>query len=84
MFLSSHRGAIYERKGDFDQAIANFTQAIRINPNYVLAYVNRGIAYYRKSDYTHARADWNRALQLDPNNATARSNLGALWDIKGR
>ena len=31
-------------KGDFDGAIADFTEAIRINPNIAAAFTNRGMA----------------------------------------
>jgi tetratricopeptide (TPR) repeat protein len=75
----NHR--ISERTGnkkDYDRAIADHTQAIRINPNHANAYNNRGWAYYLKTEYPRARADWNRALQLDPNNAAARKNLEML------
>jgi hypothetical protein len=35
----------YRAKGDNDRAIANFTQAIRLDPNSVANYQDRGTAY---------------------------------------
>jgi len=49
-----------------DDAIADFTAAIRISPNADL-YTNRGAAYYQKGDMDHAKADWAEAKRLrDP------------------
>jgi hypothetical protein len=43
-------GITFMHKGDLDQAIAAFTEAIRLNPQYELAYFNRGRAYRQKGD----------------------------------
>ena len=61
--------------GDFDLAILNFDQAIRIDPNYALAYRNRSLAYAEKGDFDRAIEDFEAALLLDPNHADARSSL---------
>ena len=54
-------------KGDYDGAIADFTEAIRLAPNYVYAYKQRGVAYSRKGDYDRAIADFEAALRINPN-----------------
>lgn len=36
--------------GDRDRAIAEYNEAIRLNPKYAKANYNRGIAYNRKGD----------------------------------
>jgi tetratricopeptide (TPR) repeat protein len=51
---------------DYNRAIADFTQAIRIDPNYALAYSNRGSAYLQKGDYDIAIADCTQAIRLFP------------------
>jgi Flp pilus assembly protein TadD len=62
----------------YDRAIADYNEALRLDPNKTNAYVNRGYAYSNKGDYRHARAEYEKALQLDPNNTTARNNLELL------
>ncbi|WP_373604433.1 tetratricopeptide repeat protein [Treponema endosymbiont of Eucomonympha sp.] len=69
------RGVVYLAKQDYIQAIADFTQAIRLNPNDAAAYHSRGSAYYNKSDYDRAIADLTQALKLNPNDANAKKNL---------
>lgn len=52
-------------KGDYQGAIADFTQAIRLNIYEVEAYYNRGIAHTKINNYSQAIADFNYALRLD-------------------
>ena len=40
-----NRGHAYINKGDYDRAIADYTEAIRLDPKYAIAYGNRGKAY---------------------------------------
>ena len=47
-----NRGNAYGDKGDFDRAIADYNEAIRLDPKYAVAYNNRGIAYRDKGDPT--------------------------------
>jgi tetratricopeptide (TPR) repeat protein len=68
----------YTDKGEYDRAIADCNEALRLNSNDVEAYYNRGLAYAMKEDYARARTDWEKALQLDPNHANARQSLELL------
>ena len=52
-------------------AIADFDEAIKLDPNDATAYNNRGSAKEKLGDYASASADFDQAIKLDPNNATA-------------
>ncbi|GHU88878.1 hypothetical protein FACS189476_06760 [Spirochaetia bacterium] len=69
----------YFKKGDYNQAIAHYDEAIRLDPNNAVAYTNRGIAYSYKDDYNKAIADFTQAIRLDPNNALAYYNRGGNY-----
>ncbi|MBP5975272.1 tetratricopeptide repeat protein [Brasilonema sp. CT11] len=63
-------------KGDFKGAIADYNQALRINPNLADAYYNRGLARDELGDKQAAIADYNQALRINPNYANAYYNRG--------
>jgi tetratricopeptide (TPR) repeat protein len=48
-----------------DNAIADYTTAIRLNPTLVWSHYNRGWAYRRQGKLDKALADFNQGLQLD-------------------
>ena len=50
-----YRGLAYLRKEDFDRAIADNTEAIRLSPNNSSAFNNRGLAYYGIGEYPARR-----------------------------
>jgi tetratricopeptide (TPR) repeat protein len=69
--------------GDYDRAIAAFSDAMRLDPKNALAFTNRGVAYERKGDMDRAIADYSEAIRLDPNYALASSNRGIAYARKG-
>ena len=52
-----------------DTAIADFNEAIRLNPNYAAAYENRSSAYTKKGNKALADADAAKASTLRGANA---------------
>ena len=57
------------QKGDFDAAIMDFTEAIRLDPKDAGAFYNRGVAYDQKRDFDAGIKDLTEAIRLDPNYA---------------
>jgi len=66
------RGYEYLQLRQFDKAIADFTQSIRVNPSYLDPYVNRCLAYRGSGEFEKAAADANSALRLDPKDSDAQ------------
>jgi tetratricopeptide (TPR) repeat protein len=62
-----NRGIVYEKKGQYDKAISDFTKAIEINPGHADAYYTRGVVYYYKKDYEKALDDFYKAQNLGLN-----------------
>ena len=60
----SARGFAYHGKKDYDRAIADYNQAIRLYPNRSATIKNRGRAYQAKGDTKRANADFEKARQL--------------------
>jgi tetratricopeptide (TPR) repeat protein len=61
------------RQEQHDQAIADFSKALEIDPEYAngLNYMNRGNAYLQKGDKERARKDLERAVELGETRAQA-------------
>ncbi|MEJ2747634.1 MAG: tetratricopeptide repeat protein, partial [Anaerolineae bacterium] len=62
-----NRGYTYLQLEQFDLALADFNQALQLNPNYGLAYKNRGIVRRTQADWSGAVADFQQYLVLEPN-----------------
>jgi tetratricopeptide (TPR) repeat protein len=70
--------------GDFQGAIADYTEAIRLNHNYAQAYNKRGIIRARNlKDYPAAKTDFDRAIEIDPNYADAYYNRARTRNLLG-
>jgi len=76
-------GNEYYDKGDYDNAISEFTEAIRLKPKFAEAYSGRGRAYNKKEDYDIAMSDFNEAIRLNPKLAEAYSSRCGVSYIKG-
>jgi tetratricopeptide (TPR) repeat protein len=81
-FASFTRGDANKNQGNWDQAIDDYNEAIKIDPNSELAYNNRGLANYYKGSYDRAIADFNEALRLKSDYAEAYNNRGRAYYAK--
>ncbi|MEB3338225.1 MAG: tetratricopeptide repeat protein [Leptolyngbyaceae bacterium] len=75
-----NRGVDKANKKDYKGAIADYTQAIQLNPKYAIAYLNRGVAYRKLKNDQKALADYSQAIQLKPNYSLAYYNRGNVRD----
>lgn len=74
-------------KGDVDGALADFDEAIKLDPNLAVAYMNRAAVWIKKQDYDKAITDSSKAVDLKlsrvEDQATNLSNRGAAYAAKG-
>jgi tetratricopeptide (TPR) repeat protein len=73
------RGVGYYSKGDYDRAIQDTGQAIRLNPTEPSFYYTRGVAYKKKGDFDRAIQDFNEAIHLNPNFERAYYDRGNAY-----
>jgi serine/threonine-protein kinase len=72
------RGEALRCLGRFDEAIGDFTEAIRLRPAVALGYVWRGLARQGKGDAEGALADFSKGLELKPDDWLAYYYRGRL------
>jgi tetratricopeptide (TPR) repeat protein len=60
------------------EAVAQFSQAVALNPRYTIAYFLRASVKDDLNDPQGALADYNQAISLNPKNAVAYYNRGNL------
>ena len=68
---------------NLDGALADFSEAIRLDPKFSDAYVQRGQAMFKNGNADRAIADFTQALQIDPRNAGAFKARGMAMLYKG-
>ena len=78
----ANRCQALENSRSFDAAIADCSQALKVDPNMANAYNLRGFAYYAKGDSDRALADYDAALRLVPDNAYAHAARGHIYLAK--
>jgi tetratricopeptide (TPR) repeat protein len=67
-----------------DDAIADYDQAIAINPKDFNAFNSRGQAYVATGDSNQAIADFTQAIQFGPSYVEAYNNRGLSNEVLGR
>ncbi len=77
-----NRGLAHSSKEQYDRAIEDFSQAIRLKPDYVEAYKSRAAAYRQTHQYDRAIQDYDYAIRLSPNDADLYSDRGTVYGIK--
>jgi tetratricopeptide (TPR) repeat protein len=78
-----NRGIAAFRQNDVDRAIAEFTEAIRLQPS-AAAHRHRATSYLLKGDGAAALADANKAVQLDSKDALAYSVRASAYLLNGK
>src|SRR5262252_5904386 len=75
----NNRGNAYSARREYDHAVQDYDQSIKLNPNYVQAFNNRGVAYLKKGDYDRAMEDFDESIKLNPNYANAFANRAQTY-----
>jgi tetratricopeptide (TPR) repeat protein len=78
------RGKTDYQSGQFDQAIKDLTDCIKLNPRRTEAYFIRSSCYSALHQNDQAISDLDQAVRLDPNNGVIFLNRGLIYSNQGK
>lgn len=79
-----YRGVARDDLEDLDGAIADYSEAIALDPKRASVYFNRGSDWYNKGDDERAIADFNIAISLEPSAGDAYASRGWAFLRRGK
>ncbi len=79
-----HRGVAYEKSGNLERAVDDYTRAITLFPQYYEAFFSRGTTYDRLGKSDFAIEDYDVAISLKPSSYEAYTNRGLVFKKIGR
>ncbi|MFC2019631.1 tetratricopeptide repeat protein [Chloroflexota bacterium] len=66
-------------QGDYEAAMLEYDEAIRLDPEYARAYYDRGTIYGVLGQHEQAIQEYSEAIRLDPEDAWAYGNRGGSY-----
>ena len=76
---ANDRGLQLYREKRYDEAVTQFTEALKLRPDFAQAANNLGFVYYRQQRYAEAARWLENTLKIDPSRAVAYLNLGDAY-----
>lgn len=73
---ANDRGLQFYKEKQYAAAEAQFTEALKLRPDFALAANNLGFVYYKQEKFPEAARWFENAIKLDPSRAIAYLNLG--------
>jgi uncharacterized caspase-like protein len=73
---ANDRGLQLYREKHYAEAEAQFTEALKLKPDFALAANNLGFVYYKQEKYAEAARWFENTIRMDPSRAVAYANLG--------
>jgi tetratricopeptide (TPR) repeat protein len=80
---ANDRGLQLYREKRYDEAAMQFTEALKLRPDFALAANNLGFVYYRQGQYAQSARWLENTLKIDPSRAVAYLNLGDAYAKAG-
>lgn len=73
---ANDRGLQFYKEKQYAEAEAQFTEALKLRPDFALAANNLGFVFHKQEKYNEAARWFENAIKIDPSRAIAYVNLG--------
>jgi tetratricopeptide (TPR) repeat protein len=73
---ANDRGLQFYKEKNYAQAEAQFTEALKLRPDFALAANNLGFVFYKQDQFAQAARWFENTVKMDPSRAVAYLNLG--------
>jgi len=80
---ANDRGLQLYKEKQYAQAEAQFTEALKLRPDFALAANNLGFVFYKQEKYREAARWFENTVKMDPSRAIAYLNLGDAYAKAG-
>ena len=77
---NDHGLQLYKEK-QYAQAEAQFTEALKLRPNFALAANNLGFVYFKQEKFAEAARWFENAIKMDPSRAIAYMTPSGLRSV---
>ena len=74
-------GVQLQNQERWEEAIAEYDEAIRLDPQNADAYSNRGFTYFKLDQFEQAIQDYGEAIRLDPRNPMIYANRAVMYRL---
>jgi tetratricopeptide (TPR) repeat protein len=78
------RGCSYHELGMYSEAVKYYQKAIKLESDFLEAFINLGVAYYQLGKYPKAINAYEKAVYLNPHSSSIYNKLGSAYIIHGR
>jgi tetratricopeptide (TPR) repeat protein len=82
-FVYNNLGIVYKERGDAEQALAQFREAVRLNARYSAPHVLMGSSLLTLGRVQEAVAELERAVKIEPREIAARLELARAYERAG-
>jgi tetratricopeptide (TPR) repeat protein len=82
-YVTMMRGECFWVQADYDRADRDFDEALKLNPQNALAYVERGLSLTDRGELDDALKDYAEAIRIDPQEYTAYCYRGFTLFYEG-
>ena len=81
--VHDNMGLAYIARGEYDLAVSEFKETLRLNQLYYLAHYNAAVVYQLQNNLDKARESYKECLKINPGYFRAYYNLGIVYKKSG-